>query len=116
LELAKWLVGTYKLTWDELCGSDLFDRACRKGSIDMMKWLRSRPDFGAYPWACFETTCFEGHLDVACWLKDTFDLKDDNRPDNARYDFCALFCVSCAIAHWDMAKWLYQCNLPSTTS
>lgn len=118
--------GCFQLDWTAI--SEYY---ANKGDIIMLQWLKVRNHLQK-PFRMFEECCFMGHLSVAQWLYDNYDIDIYNN-DNAAFDSCIAsghlpvlqwlyglgvydihmyadeaFRSSCRHGHLDMAKWIYS--------
>ena len=93
---------------DNFCGDMLYKAKqgfawnCKKGNLDVAKWLYSRGvDIHADNEHAFRTACKNGHLDVARWLHSLGDI-------DIHVDDEYAFRKSCVNGHLHVARWLHS--------
>lgn len=109
LESAKWIYAQLIGEVDSY-GNDLtFLATCRNGHLEVVKWLMSLRVIDTETiYKGFLQACEKGKLEVAQFLKTTFDLNDTLYRELA-------FQEACHHGHIETAKWLYSLGLANAT-
>ncbi|KAH3761694.1 hypothetical protein Pelo_6494 [Pelomyxa schiedti] len=111
---------TEEEAWGGRCGGELeggrladhvrefpiLKRACKKGHLDVARWLVERFGFRE-PWEFFaplHSAVSGGHLELAQWMVNTFDLASQFR----RYSRMKIQLRSCKSENLGVVKWCFE--------
>lgn len=109
LEFVKWLVKELSDKVDNELVLWVFHWTCRKGKLDVAKWLHnkfciSRNQVIKNMNNTFIYSCAEGNLDVAKWIHTTFDITRDL----AVMQRVKAFRYACENGYLETAKWFHS--------
>jgi hypothetical protein len=108
LEVLKWFIENYKIKKEDFISHMYIDQISSSGRLDVLKWCIDKFQLSRVEvlenvnYSPFVSACIVGHLHIAKWFTDTYQIDETTVRNNNNF----IFRHVCEYGHLEVAKWL----------